>query len=119
MRPSVLDVAAAQEGGWSAVNQLMTSDAATSLVLKPWAGEVAVVPCCAPSVAPVQGSGLPFGSYVGTPFFHTLDGIRPSTAGIGARVGALVIGGMRVDQVQATVPAAAKGIPPRRTPPRC
>ena len=35
--------------------------------------------------------------------------------------GALVTNGMGADQVQATVriPAAASGIPPRRTPPRC
>jgi hypothetical protein len=101
------------------VNKLITSSAATSLVLKPWTGKVAAVPCCAPPVRTVQGTGLPFGSYEGAPFFHTFDGLRSSTAGIGARVGALVIDGMRADQVQATVPAAANGIPPRRTPSRC
>jgi len=115
-RPSLPDVAATQEGGWSAVNQLNTSGAATSLVLEPWAGER----CAAAPVQTVPGTDMPFGTYEGAPSVSTLDRTRPSFAGIGAHVGALVTG-MGADQVKATVriPAAANGIPPRRTPPRC
>jgi hypothetical protein len=115
MRPSLSDVAAAQEGGWSAVNKLMTSDAAIS-VLKPWTER-----CCAAPVQTVRGTGLPVGTYAGHPAFQTFDGTGPSTVGIYARVGVLVTDVKGADQVQTTVriPAAMNGIPPRRTPPRC
>jgi hypothetical protein len=116
MRPSLSDVAAAQEGGWSAVNKLLTSDAATSLVLKPWTER-----CCVAPVQTVRGTGLPFGTYEGNPSGRTFDGTGPSVVGIYARVGVLVTDGMGADQVQTTVriPAAMNGIPPRRKPPRC
>jgi hypothetical protein len=115
MRPSLSDDAAAQEGRWSAVNKLMTSDAAT-FVLKPW-----TEPVCAAPVQTVHGTGLPFGTYEGNPSDRMFDGTGPSVVGIYARVGALVIGGMGADQLQTTgrVPAATNGIPPRRKPPRC
>ena len=120
MRPSFSDVAAAQEGGWSAVNKLIASDAATSLVLKPWTGELAAERCGAAAGAPGHGTGRPFGTYVGGPAGRTFDGTGPSVVGIYARVDALVTGGMRTDQAQAVrIPAAVNGIPPRRTPPRC
>jgi hypothetical protein len=121
MRPSLPDVAATQEGGWSAVNKLMLSGAATSHVLKAWTGELAVERCCVAPVPTLQGTGLPFVEYESGPSVRTFERTRPSFAGIGAHVGALVTNGMGADQVQATVriPAAASGIPPRRTPPRC
>jgi hypothetical protein len=102
MRPSSLDVAAAQERGWSAVNNTMTIDAATSPVLMPWTDEVAVERHCAAPVATGQGTGLSF-------------------AGIYAPVGVLGTDGMGADQVQVKVriPAALNGIPPRGVPSRC
>lgn len=117
MRPSSLDVAAAQEGGWSAVNKLITSSAETSLVLKPWTSER----CCAAPVQTVQGTGLPFGVHEGRPSDLTFDGTGLPVTGISAPYGVLVTGGMRTDQAQVAVriPAAANGIPPRRKPPRC
>jgi hypothetical protein len=115
MRPSQRDVAAAQEGRWSAVNKLMTSDAAT-FVLKPWTERV-----CAAPVQTVHGTGLPLGTYEGGPAGRTFDGTGPSVVGTYARVGVLVTDVKGADQVQTTVriPAAMNGIPPRRTPPRC
>jgi hypothetical protein len=115
MRPSLSDDAAAQEGRWSAVNKLMTSDAAT-FVLKPWTERVCVAP-----VQTVHGTGLPLGTYEGAPAGRTFDGTGPSVVGTYARVGVLAIDVKGADQVRTTVriPAAMNGIPPRRTPPRC
>lgn len=98
------------------MNELMTSDAATSLVLKPWTERCRVAP-----VQTVRGTGLPFGTYEGNPSGRTFDGTGPSVVGTHARVGVLVTDGMGADQVQTTVriPAAMNGIPPRRKPPRC
>lgn len=99
------------------MKQLMTSGAATPLVLKPWAGER----CCAAPVQTVRRTGLPFGTPEGRPSDLTFHGTGPSFVGIYAPVGVLVTDGMGADQVQATVriPAAMNGIPPRRKPPRC
>jgi hypothetical protein len=100
------------------VNKLMTIGAVTSPVLKPWAGER----CCAAPVQTVQRTGLPVGTLEGRRLDRTFDGTGPSVVGIYAPVGVLVTDGMGgADQVQTAVriPAAANGIPPRRTPPRC
>ncbi len=97
------------------MNKLIASDAATSLVLKPWTER-----CCAAPVQTVPGTGLPFGAYEGNPSGRTFDGTGPSVVGVYARVGVLFTEGMGADQVQTTVRIAAmNGIPPRRTPPRC
>ncbi|HEY6746466.1 MAG TPA: hypothetical protein VI357_12215 [Mycobacteriales bacterium] len=97
------------------MNKLMASDAATSLVLKPWTER-----CCAAPVQTVHGTGLPFGTYEGDPAGRTFDGTGPSVAGIDARVDVLVTDGMGADQVQTVrIPTAMTGIPPRRTPSRC
>lgn len=98
------------------MNKLMTSDAATSFVQKPWTER-----CCAAPVQTVPVTGLPFGTYEGNPSGWTFDGTGPSVVGVHARVGVLSTDGMGADQVQTTVriPAAMNGIPPRRTPPRC
>jgi hypothetical protein len=83
------------------VNNMITIDAATSSVLKPWTDEVAVERRYAVApVAVVQGTGLPF-------------------AGICTPAGALGTDGVRVHQVQVRIPAVMNGIPPRGLPSRC
>lgn len=99
------------------MNKLMTtSSAATSLVLKPWAGERR----CAAPVQTVRRTGLTFGTPMGRPSDLTFAGTGLTVAGVYARVGVVVINGAGADSVQAAVRIPAMhGIPPRRTPPRC
>ncbi len=99
------------------MNKLTTSEAATSLVPKPWTSER----CAVAPVQTVPGTGLSFVTYEGGPSVRPFERTRPSYSGIGAHVGALVTDGMGADQVQTTVriSAAMNGIPPRRTPSRC
>ena len=101
------------------MNKLIASDAATSLVLKPWTSEVAVERHCAAPVATVQGTGLPFGTYTGGPADRMVDGTGLSFAGICTPLGVLGTDGAGADQVQVRIPVAMNGIPPRGTPPRC
>ena len=98
------------------MNKLIASDAATSLVLKPWTGEVAVERLSVAPVAAVQGTGLP---YAGGPAMWMFDGTGPSFAGICTHVRALGTDDMGAVQVQVRIPAALNGIPPRGVPPRC
>ena len=99
------------------MNKLMTtSSAATSLVLKPWAGERR----CAAPVQTVRRTGLTLGTPMGGPADLMFAGIGLSVAGDYARVGVVVINGAGADTVQAAVRIPAmRGIPPRRTPSRC